>query len=86
MVRAKFRVQAIKEMASWQNAEHTMSEVQLNAVADEANKTWARYTPGGEFKITIDNPEALKAFKLGQCYFVDFTEAPAKESEEKASG
>lgn len=57
--------------------------VVLYAVSDDANKTWARYTPCGRVELAIDNPDAYEAFVLGETYFVDFTVAPAKEADEK---
>lgn len=57
--------------------------VKLYAVSDDANKTWAKYTPSGTIELAIDNPDAYDAFKLGETYFVDFSLAPAKEADEK---
>ena len=39
----------------------------------QVNETWAKYTPSGEIKMTITNPEAIAAFDVGRAYFVDFT-------------
>lgn len=50
---------------------------------DDANKTWAKYTPGGRIELTIDNPDAFEYFELGKSYFIDFSDAPAKEVEEQ---
>lgn len=58
------------------------TSVKLAAVTSETNKTWAKYTPGGSIELHIDNPEAVDRFVLGQSYFVDFSEAPAKEEDE----
>jgi hypothetical protein len=33
--------------------------------------------------MSIDNPAALEQFKAGEHYFVDFSPAPAAESDEK---
>jgi hypothetical protein len=57
--------------------------VELSPVNDDANKTWSKYTPSGAIQLTINNPEAFEAFKPGETYFVDFSQAPAKESDEK---
>lgn len=43
----------------------------------EANKEWSKYTPSGELRLTITNPEAYEQFKLGKPYYVDFS--PAEE-------
>lgn len=42
---------------------------------DEANKQWSKWTPSGEVRLTITNPEAYNQFKLGKAYFVDFHDA-----------
>ena len=55
----------------------TSSKVRLQAVygtgQDDANKEWSKWTPSGEVMLQITNPDAFKQFKIGQCYFVDFT-------------
>jgi hypothetical protein len=58
------------------------TRVLLRAVTDEANKTWAKYTPSGQVELWIDNPDARNAFEIDKHYFVDFTEAPAAEAAE----
>lgn len=57
--------------------------VQLSAVCDDANKTWANYTPSANVNISIDNPPALAAFEQGKHYFVEFSPAPPTEAEEQ---
>jgi hypothetical protein len=81
-VRAKFRVTSVSQRTSWNGTTHDTSEVTLSAVTDDANKTWSKWTPGGELKMQINNPEALAAFKIGQAYFLDFSEAPQAEKDE----
>lgn len=81
-VRAKFKVQEVAKQAGYGQEGHIMSRVRLSAVSDEANKTWAKYTPSGSLEMQIDNPEALNQFEVGQFVFVDFTPAPAKEVDE----
>jgi len=81
-VRAKFRVQEIKSQASYQTGGtggKCQESVRLVAATDERNKTWSKYTPSGSIEMQIDNPEALDQFKLGECVYVDFTDAPAAE-------
>lgn len=86
MVRAKFRVTAIKSTVGYNTAQKELSHVTLNPVTDDANKSWSKWTPTGQLEMQINNPAALEQFKLGQCYFLDFTEAPATEAEETAQG
>lgn len=57
--------------------------VSLFPVCDDENRSWAKYTPGGSVTLYINNPAAQGRFKVGQTYFVDFVEAPAKEADEK---
>jgi hypothetical protein len=67
-VRAKFRVYSVTDYGN-------QKQVTLSAVADNggSNKSWAKYTPSGELKMTIDNPEASDQFAPGQHFFLDFT-------------
>jgi len=84
MVRAKMKVtEIVDRSSSWSSgAAQESHEVTLSPVNDPANKTWAKYTPGGSVKLTINNPEAFEQFKIGETFFVDFTPAPATEAEE----
>lgn len=92
MVRAKFRVTSLTHTSSNYGGDagkHEQDEVKLSPVMDEANKSWTKWTPGGEIRMSINNPDALNQFKVGECYFVDFTPAPQKEADElfcKADG
>jgi hypothetical protein len=82
MVRAKVVCTEITKRTTWGGGAHESDEVTLSPVSDDANKTWSKWTPGGSFKMLVNNPEALNQFKIGQHYFVDFTLAPAKEADE----
>ena len=82
MVRCKMKVVERKDQM-WYSSEKPMTAVVLTAVSGEENKTWAKYTPGGKIELSIDNSDAYSYFELGKTYFVDFSEAPAKESDEK---
>lgn len=42
---------------------------------ESEDNTFARYTPGGEVKLNITNPELMGKFKPGQKFYADFTEA-----------
>ena len=56
--------------------------VRLCAVHGDDNATWSKYTPSGSIELQVTNPVAYDAFVLGESYFVDFTRAPALESDE----
>lgn len=74
-IRAKFYCQAaIKDGEN--------EQVDLNAVYDDANKSWSKWTPAGQLRLTINNPDAQGKFKVGKTYFLDITEAPAAEKDE----
>jgi len=47
----------------------------------EENKTFAKFTPAGEMKLQITNPEALNFFQPGKEYILDITEVVAIETE-----
>lgn len=75
MVRAKFKLNAITDMAGW-SAKKMVFDAVCNSSTEE-NKSFAKYTPSGRLEITVDNPSALEQFKLGGYYYLDFSEAPA---------
>lgn len=56
--------------------------VKLTCANGPQNQTWSKFTPSGSIELQITNPAAYDQFKLGQAYFVDFTEAPLKEEDE----
>lgn len=39
------------------------------------NKSWSKWTPSGEIKMSITNPDAIEKFEVGKLYDVDFTPA-----------
>jgi hypothetical protein len=71
-VRAKFKVHSITRSAGEPSAEVKLFAV--NATSED-NKTWSRWTPSGEIRMSITNPEAVNALELGAEYYVDFTKA-----------
>lgn len=76
-VRAKFWVKSIQHHHVSSPLE-TCAEVALAPVygnADTPNGQWSKYTPQGEIKMTITNPDAVAAFDLGKAYYVDFSPA-----------
>ncbi len=67
-VRAKFRLQRVEEFADGAG-----KNLVFSAVSGPTNKTWNKWTPSGELKMQINNPEALNRFELGKYYFLDFS-------------
>lgn len=43
--------------------------------SDEDN-TFAKYTPSGELRLTIQNPALIGKLPIGSRFYVDFTPAP----------
>lgn len=54
------------------------SEVKFAAVSGPENAPWSKYTPSGELRMSITNPEALAAFEVGVDYYLDITPVPAE--------
>lgn len=75
-MRAKVRINRVTDFGGNQ------CEIVANPVAkkesypedgyDEDN-TYAKYSPMGEFKLTIANPALYGKLKPGQVFYVDFT-------------
>lgn len=71
MIRAKFKVSAVTSF------ENDQKEVQLNAVSGGSpeNQSFNKYTPRGELKMVIDNPDLKDFFSPGEEVFLDFVKA-----------
>lgn len=41
----------------------------------DANSQWSKWTPSGEIRLSITNPNIFPELVNGKCFFVDFTEA-----------
>lgn len=83
MVRCKMIcTEKIERVSAYQVHSPKIAIVKLSAVSSDTNKTWAKYTPSGSIELSIDNPDAVDRFVLGQTYFVDFSEAPLLEADE----
>lgn len=39
----------------------------------DENNTFAKFSPSGEFSLSIANPALLGVYKPGQAFYVDFT-------------
>ena len=79
-MRAKMEVSHIVRI---KNEVYNQTHLTMNAVSkyngypsdgsDEDN-TYAKFTPIGELKIVITNPDLVDKFELAQKFYVDFTE------------
>ena len=85
MVRCKVRVTSVTDTSSSYYPDQVQEShiVKMSPVSGPENASWSKYTPGGQIELSINNPEAFSQFKVGEFYFVDFSVAPAKESQEK---
>ena len=73
VIRAKMYVNEVKRCAG-SDGETTQEEVKLSAVYGKegtANNKWSKYTPFGQFLMTISNPGAFGKLLPGQYFFVD---------------
>lgn len=73
-VRAKFRCTSESRTNQFNLDQR---EYEFTAVYDDGipeNTRYAKYTPTGSLKITVDNPSVR--YELGKSYYLDFTEAP----------
>jgi hypothetical protein len=75
-MRAKFKIQSVEK--------HEGSEsLTLTAVGADSygsgglneDNDFARWTPFGELKMSINNPDLLGVFNEGEKYYLDFTKA-----------
>lgn len=73
-VRAKFKVSSIKYV-DWNPDVRVVELTAATADGIPENERFHKYTPSGTIQMTIDNPPAAEAFKLGQMFYVDFTPA-----------
>jgi hypothetical protein len=84
MMRAKVTVQALNQ--PFKGAEEVvMRPVSGNSPygpnGESEDNTFARYTPSGEIKLTITNPDLKGKFDFGDTFYVDFT--PVDENTNK---
>lgn len=70
-VRAKVNVESIA------NGRIVMTTVyEGDTSKDTENARFTKATPSGRIEMAIDNESTLSQFKVGQSYYVDFSDAP----------
>lgn len=47
----------------------------FGANGESEDNSFARWTPSGSLSLTITNPALVGTFRVGQTFYVDFTEA-----------
>ncbi len=72
-VRAKLRLTQVTETAY--GSKILRFDCQYDETIPE-DRRFQKATPHGNAELYIDNPMALGQFKLGDTYYVDFTNAP----------
>lgn len=80
MMRAKLKVSDLEPFDGGENLSFSAvckSEGYPEDGSDE-NNTFARFTPTADLKMTVNNPNLIGKFVVGQEFYVDFTPAPAK--------
>jgi hypothetical protein len=75
-MRTKFQLWEITKTAGFDGVNLTFRPV-MNGC--EENKSFSKYTPSGEIKLCVSNPNAVEGFEVGQEYFVDFQLVPIKQ-------
>jgi hypothetical protein len=71
-MRAKFRVNSFTQYTG------IGRKFELSAVTDDGTPENQRYntaTPSGSLSIQIDNPAVVDFLKVGESYYLDFSEA-----------
>lgn len=75
---AKFQVTAVETWDGNAGQNVTMMAVTEKPFDKDGNSddnSFARWTPSGELKMSITNPNLVGALKQGQKYYLNFTEA-----------
>lgn len=69
MVTAKFKVDSIRALTDG-------ATISLSAVTSgPGNESWSKWTPWGELRMSVTNPDAIAAFTPGKEYLIQFREA-----------
>lgn len=78
-MRAKFKVVTVTVMQGCEilKMSAVSKDTAYGADGSDEDNTYAKYSPQGNFEVTIMNPSLLGIFKPGDRYYMDFTLAPA---------
>lgn len=81
-VKAKFWVKSVQHHYQGLSGADIHAEVTLAPCYgtypggdSEENKSFAKWTPSGEIRMSITNPAAIEFFELGKPYYIDFRRA-----------
>ena len=78
-VRAKMVLTSITEHSGWSGKTLKFIDAIPDTIPENQRLQIAAQSATAEF--TVDNPEALKRFKLGEAYYVDFSPVPDAKAE-----
>ncbi len=73
--RAKCRIIKVESSLHPKEGDHRTVTLQpvYGREDDKANEQWSKFTPSGELRLTITNPEVWPDLVIGRAFFVDFT-------------
>ena len=81
-IRAKFRCTKVQRIQTC-NPDGTYlqmsEEIELTAVYGGTNEAWSKWTPSGQLRMTINNPNTQGKITPEKCYYIDLIEAPEKD-------
>ncbi|MEU9888660.1 hypothetical protein [Sphaerisporangium sp. NPDC051011] len=84
MTRAKFHCTSVETYSTDLTGPRVYRfQPQYDASIPE-DQRYARYTPSGELRITVDNPAV--SFEPGRAYYLDFTPADSVERTSSSQG
>lgn len=65
----KFRLEELKKYANFPG----VSLMFMPSMNGEINKSFAQNTPSGKIELTINNPNIVNTFEVGQEYIIEFS-------------
>lgn len=76
-MRAKMQVQEVRSFGDGEQVEFSAvtGNTPFGQDGESDDNTYARWTPSGRLTLTISNPALLGKFRVGQKFYLDFTEA-----------
>jgi hypothetical protein len=73
--RAKFKVTKVEDGTIQQVTMMAVTDAPFDPDGVSEDNSFARWTPSGELRIAITNPNLVGAFKEGDKFYLDFTKA-----------
>lgn len=75
-MRAKFQISSIQQFEHSEKLNfYAVASKGYPADGSDEDNTYAKFSPQADCSITIANPAMIGTFKVGQKFYVDFTEA-----------